>query len=155
MARLVILVGIPGCGKSTWAEHMFDPHYSVTVSSDRIRAELSDVNDQTRNSEVFDLFHQRIAIALEDGETVIADSTALDARARRNLLDVASQVGVDGVHLVYFSNCDQAVMRNSRRERKVPEDVMVRMLDKYEYFKVVLPQEAHQYTSVTEIRSTR
>lgn len=154
--NLIILVGIPGCGKSTWAERMFDPFCYETISSDAIRAELSNINDQSRNSEVFEIFHSRIHDALCDGLSVIADSTALDQRSRRNLVDIASAVGVDGVHLIYFSNCDQAIRRNLVRERRVPDDVMTRMLNKYEKFRLDLPHEQQigWYSMVTEIRRT-
>lgn len=150
--HLVILVGIPGCGKSTWADKLLVSHY--VVSSDAIRAEMGDVNDQTRNQSVFDEFHKRIEDHLASGRDVVADSTALDHRARVSLCDIARRLKAP-VDLVYFTNCGEAADRNRRRERVVPEDVMQRMLEKYERFRLMLPQEAHKYNSVTEIGSTR
>lgn len=150
--HLVILVGIPGCGKSTWADNLLVSHY--VVSSDAIRAEFGDVTDQTRNQSVFDEFHKRIADHLFNGRDVVADSTALDMRARVQLCDIARKYKAP-VDLVYFTNCAEAANRNRRRERVVPEDVMQRMLDKYERFRLMLSQEAHRYHSITEIGSTR
>lgn len=151
MANLYILCGIPGCGKSTWAREVM-PRVPV-VSSDSIREEMGDVNDQTRNQSVFDQFHARVGYLLAAGSDVVADSTALDTQARARLRTVARNHRAD-VHLVYFSNLTQAVMRNRKRDRQVPEDVMQRMGDKYENFMLVLPQEAREYKSITEIRST-
>lgn len=152
-AKLIILAGIPGCGKSTWAETLLDYQYEI-ISTDKIRSELGDVNDQTRNGEVFQLFHSRISQVLDMGGDVVADSTALDAQSRTDLRKIADACGAQK-HLVYFSNCDQAIRRNFQRHRQVPDDVMVRMLDKYERFMRNLPFEQGMYNSITEIRSTR
>lgn len=152
MVHFVILAGIPGCGKSTWAENMLPDH--IYVSTDAIRAELGDVNSQDQNDLVFKTFHDRISQNLDWEYNVVADSTALDRRSRRELVDIGRLDGGIRIHLVYFSNCDQAIHRNSQRERYVPPDVMIRMLDKFEYFKIGLPQERAWYDTVTEIRST-
>ena len=149
--HLVILVGIPGCGKSTWAEDILCDH--TLVSSDAIRAELGDINDQTKNDQVFDTFHQRIHEALRRGENVVADSTALTKDSRHRLRAISRSAGTT-THLIYFSNCTQAMQRNLRRDRRVPDDVMLRMLDKYERFKIDLIQEIGCYNSITEIRSS-
>ncbi len=156
--RLFILVGIPGCGKSTWAKNFF--RNGIIVSSDAIREELTgDPTDQTRNGEVFDTFHARIRENLRTGHwpagaDVIADSTALDAFARKNLVDLAREANVD-VHLVVFRNLAQAAYRNERRDRIVPKDVMRRMVAKYERALQDIEDESllFAYNSVTEIRS--
>lgn len=150
MSKLVILVGIPGSGKSTWAKSML-PDF-VYVSSDDIRESMGDVTDQSRNSEVFGTFHRRIEMNLRIGNDVVADSTALDERARTTLRALARRNDAE-VHLVVFANLDQAVVRNAQRERVVPEHAMVRMLDKYERLRLSLAQESNLYTSITEIKS--
>lgn len=149
--HLVILVGIPGCGKSTWADDILCDH--TVVSSDAIRAQLGDVNDQTKNDEVFFIFYERIMAALKRGENVVADSTALTKDSRNRLRAISKSAGTS-THLIYFSNCTQAMQRNLRRDRRVPDDVMLKMLDKYERFKIDLIQEIGCYNSITEIRSS-
>lgn len=150
--QLVILAGIPGCGKSTWAANMFPHPYRQTVSSDGIREELSHVYDQSRNDEVFEVFHYRIGNYLLHKFDVVADSTALSRSAREKMVFVGNLHDAY-IDLVYFSNCDEAIRRNAARERKVPVEAMLRMLDKYERFKTELIQERDWYRSVTEIRS--
>lgn len=147
---LIILVGIPGSGKSTWSKKLFPDH--VHVSSDAIRAELSEETDQTRNGEVFEIFFKRIGYALKAGRNVVADSTALDSRARMELR-LCAAINGNPTHLIYFSNCDQAIVRNQNRDRVVPAHVMIRMLDKYERFRRDLADESKWYDSITEIRS--
>lgn len=149
--RLFILVGIPGCGKSTWANDFFDQ----VVSSDEIREKLTgDATDQSKNAKVFEEFHFSIEVALGHGEDIVADSTALDAFARLALVEIAKEYEAE-VHLIVFTNVGQAIIRNESRDRTVPKDVMDRMLVKYERAKNDIEEEilAQYYKSVIEIRS--
>jgi predicted kinase len=151
---LIIPVGVPGCGKSTYGALHY-PH-AARVSSDEIREELGDVNDQTQNDRVFEIYHDRIRVNLELGlphAQVYADATNLTVRARTNLLQIAMEVAPVNVHLVIFANADQAILRNARRDRVVPPEAMLRMLEQYEDFRLRLPGEQHSYKTVTEIRS--
>jgi predicted kinase len=149
--HLTILAGIPGSGKSTWAKSVLpDAHY---VSSDDIREQMGDVYDQTRNAEVFRIFHADISVALAQGKRVVADSTALDAKARSRLTALAFVNGAK-THLVLFTNVAQAVIRNRERERVVPQEAMERMLDKLEKTLLVLSQEKPFYDAVTLISNT-
>ena len=74
--KLYVLVGLSGSGKSTLAAQR-DAN-TVIVSSDAIREELTgEIEDQSRNNEVFEIFHQRIRKNLEEGKNAIADATNL------------------------------------------------------------------------------
>jgi len=151
---LIIPVGVPGCGKSTYGALHY-PH-AAQISSDAIREELGDVNDQTQNDRVFEIYHDRIRTNLELGLSnaqVYADATNLTPRARTALLNIAMECRPVDIHLVIFANADQAVLRNARRDRVVPPEAMLRMLEQYEIFRLGLPAEQHSYKTVTEIRS--
>jgi predicted kinase len=151
MPNLVILVGVPGCGKTSWSAKMLTTNFHyLHVSSDAIREELGDVTDQSQNDLVFKLFHEYIAERLSHGLDVVADSTALDRFARDRLYHLARDNGAEA-HVIFFKNVDQAIMRNSKRDRVVPEDAMVRMLDKYERTCLEIIQESDQYESLTVI----
>lgn len=147
MATLIILVGIPASGKSTWAGRQS----AEVVSSDAIREELcGDVTDQSRNSEVFALFHERLADALKYDRTVIADSTGLDDFARARLRQIAQDKNAQ-IGLVYWDDLDTASMRNHNRERVVPALVMDRMVNKYKKFAKALEDERYLYDFVIAI----
>lgn len=160
MASLIIPVGIPGCGKSTYAETFFDKSTDSIWSTDEIRAQMGDVNDQSKNDVVFQSFHNNIYEDLFDGLRVFADATNLTSKARTTLRAIAKKAEIDRaptspikIHLVVFSNPDQAVFRNLKRDRVVPEHAMMRMLENYERFKLELAQERHLYDTITEVRS--
>lgn len=106
--RLFILVGIPGCGKSTWARTYF--HRGSIVSSDAIREYKwpGEPYRRERNQEVFAEFYRRIGEMLKEGEEVVADATSLLQTARRKLLDLADYYNAEK-HLVFFNNPAQAL----------------------------------------------
>jgi predicted kinase len=137
MPTLFIPIGIPGCGKSTWARKVIDN--AVIVSSDGIRKELFAslvaANDpqvkQTANARVFTIFHERIAAALKLGLDVIADATNLTSDSRRKLRDIAADHGAV-VHYVLFDNVVEAIHGNRQRDKDstVPDHVMDGMVQK-------------------------
>ena len=94
--KLLIIMGIPGSGKSTWTRNMFYGRIPI-VSSDNIRIEMNygpgsawNFKGQTpwvreQNGEVFKRFHEDIKRYLAYG-SVVADATSLEKMARKSLL---------------------------------------------------------------------
>jgi predicted kinase len=173
MNNLYIPVGIPGCGKSTWGDNMgfvspkLRTHEELTwttgaeppgiqrvlLSSDALREHLGDINDQSRNKSVFDLLYGFVNYHLGyNGQDVYVDATNLDRRSRDQLSEIAKRYSA-ATHLILFNNPTEAIDRNRRRDRKVPEDVMLRMLGKLERARIEIIQES--YDSVTKITSVR
>ena len=73
---LILPIGIPGSGKSTWINKLRAEGRNVLViSPDAIRAELTDVSDQSNNALVFKLAHERAATGLRQGKLVVFDAT--------------------------------------------------------------------------------
>lgn len=72
---LYIMCGLSGSGKSTIATQIANENPStVIVSSDAIREELTgNENDQSKNEDVFKIFHKRIREYLIKEINVIAD----------------------------------------------------------------------------------
>ena len=59
--KLFLMVGLSASGKSTIAKGLAEDYKAVIVSSDAIREEIcGNVSDQSKNEEVFKIFHKRI-----------------------------------------------------------------------------------------------
>ena len=85
MAKLIMMVGIAGSGKSTLGGYNTK---AVVVSSDAIREELyGDREIQDDPGKVFQILHQRVKAALREGKTVIYDATNLSEKRRKGFLD--------------------------------------------------------------------
>ncbi len=128
--KLVVMIGLPGSGKSTIAQKMHEDNISsVLLSSDSIREELlgaADVNTREGNQLVFNTLHQRLRESLAEGKSVIYDATNINSRKRKGFL---SQISKDIVkECVYVAtSIEECISRNETRERKVPVDVIHRM----------------------------
>jgi predicted kinase len=143
MTTLWIPVAIPGAGKSTFAQSMD----AVVYSSDKIREEIAEsVNDQTKNTDVFELFHKRIDMSLLGGWDTFADATNLRDYAREKLRIIARNAHAR-THVLFFTNVDQAIRRNKERDRVVPDDVMERMITQYEQALIDVPTEGYDWVT--------
>ena len=129
MPNLVMLVGIPGSGKSYLAEKLSAQKGYVIHSSDNLRVELfGDIDHQTDNRELFRVLENRIIDDLMAGKDVIYDATNLNRRRRMAFVERAKKRSGATVSCnflnVPYELCQK---RNRERARVVPEDVVLRM----------------------------
>lgn len=120
--RLIILVGLPASGKSTWAEQQKLP----TLSSDALRVLLTgDIAHQGVNRLVFRTLRYLAAARLQAGAAVTCiDSTALTGWERRCWVRFA-EIHRCSVEAVYFEvPLEECRRRNALRGRAVPDDVL-------------------------------
>lgn len=94
---LIITIGIPGSGKSTWAQRMVDlrPHNVVRVNRDDIRVTLGFIYDPKREDEVTKIQDEKIHLLLSAGYTVIVDDTHLNPKYRVSRQVQAKQHNVE------------------------------------------------------------
>src|ERR1039457_5150458 len=126
--RIVVLIGLPGSGKSTYLERLG----AAALSSDRIRGLLADYEtDQTIHDRVFQTVRYLLRQRLELGRPVTyIDATNLTPEDRRPYLEMGRAHGCE-VEAVFF-DVPLAVCRerNARRRRLVPEDALAKMAAK-------------------------
>lgn len=123
-AKIIVLVGLPGAGKSTYVKKR-----DGVLSSDEIRRLLADnPEDQTIHSRVFGVLRGllRQRIELRRPVTYI-DATNLRRRDRKPYLKMAKLYDC-AIEAIFFDvDVDLCQRRNRKRDRVVPEDVIERM----------------------------
>ncbi|MDP9841179.1 polynucleotide kinase-phosphatase [Streptosporangium lutulentum] len=111
---LVVLVGVSGSGKSTFARKHFTP--TQVVSSDFCRGLVSDdENDQTATSDAFDVLHYIVGTRLKRGLLTVVDATNVQWEARKSLIDLAKQHNVLVDAIVVDVPEEVAIARNEVR----------------------------------------
>lgn len=92
MNKLFMLVGLPASGKTTCGKRLAEVEDALIVSSDEIRKELlGDVNDQTKNEQVFKEVENRIINGLKE-RNVIYDATNINYKRRMAFLQKIKNV---------------------------------------------------------------
>jgi len=125
---VVLTVGLPGSGKSTW----FKRRNITPLSSDLMRHLLFDnVQEQRHQDLVFSTLRSLLrARMIARMPWNYVDATNLSPKERKHWIRMANDFGYE-VHAVYFEVPLEVCMeRNQRRHRVVPEDVMQRMAQK-------------------------
>ena len=139
MAKLIILCGLPGSGKSSYAEEfktIDDTFYkgnTVIHSSDAIREELfGDPSFQGDNAKVFELMHKRVKADLQAGKTVIYDATNVTRKARRGAINLAHPTNDTIECHIVWAEPEECLRRDSLRDRKVGPAVIDKMLRRWQ-----------------------
>ncbi len=85
---LVVLVGVSGSGKSTFAREHFAP--TEVISSDFCRGLVADdENDQSATPDAFDVLHYLVGTRLRRGRLTVVDATNVQPKARASLVALA------------------------------------------------------------------
>jgi predicted kinase len=143
--RVIVLVGLPGSGKSTWAERQGIP----VLSSDAVRESLTgDARDQSANARVFQKLRESLSQRLRDGEpATIVDATSLTPADRKGWVQLAVSLAGEAEAVFFDTPLDVCKARNAARSRIVPEDVMDRFAAR-----LVPPSEDEGFGSVRVVR---
>ena len=133
MATLFMTIGFPGSGKSTWAREQINDN-TVIVSSDDIRNEVfGNADDQTHNTDVFEIMHKRTIDNLTNGINVIYDATNISRKYRKHLItSIPNKLNVHKVAVVFATPIEICHTRNQSRDRVVPDNVINRMYKSFQ-----------------------
>lgn len=135
MGKIILTIGIPGSGKSTWAAEYQEQNPGTLVANrDSLRESLgiAKIFDKEAESLVIKLEDEIIEFGLKTGRTVIVADTNLNLKTIKHFKEVAG----GEVELKLFDvDLDECLRRNAARDRVVPEEVIRRMHKQFEEIK--------------------
>ena len=121
---LIVLIGISGSGKSTFAAKHFLG--SEVISSDDCRAMVSDnENDLSATKDAFDLLNYIAAKRLTNGRITVIDATSVQRQDRQKLIQMAKDHDVLPVAVVLNMPISVCTARNLQRaDRQLGQHVL-------------------------------
>lgn len=128
LPRIVLAIGLPGCGKSTW----FHNQKIVPLATDHLRLLLADDEDEQRfQADIFAALRYLIRKRIDFKRPVTyVDATNLTRRFRRQFFDIA-KTRPCRIEALYFDvPFEICVERNRTRGRRVPANIMQAMFEK-------------------------
>jgi len=110
----VVLIGVSGSGKSTFARKHFRP--TEILSSDHCRGLVSDnENDQSATKEAFEVLHFIARKRLAAGKLTVVDATNVQSESRKPLVEIAREFHCLPVAIVFDLPERLAHERNKNR----------------------------------------
>jgi predicted kinase len=146
--KAIITVGLPACGKSTYARSLAATHAELNL--DDLRAEIcGDATNQDVTGRAIGRRRHRLAELAKAGRDVILSDTHAKRRDRRRAIRDLRALGYE-VEVVFFdvgeTTCHQ---RNATRERQVPPAVITEMAERLRNT-APTPHEADRFTVIQE-----
>lgn len=140
MKRIIILKGLPASGKSTWAKETLSkhPHQYKRVNKDDLREMLDNSLHSAGNEKfVIALRNHLIVAALNDGKHVIVDDTNLNPVHEATIREIAkdysrlhnTEIKVEVKE--FNASLEECIERDSKREKSVGKDVIMKMYNDY------------------------
>jgi hypothetical protein len=134
--KLILVTGLPGSGKTTFASALADRLGARHCNTDIIRHELGmlgqyDLEDKKR---IYEQLLASTADSLRSGKTVIVDATFYRNELRKPFLDLAADEGVP-VRWIYLEAKAEVIRERMQTERAYSEadfDVYLKIRDQYE-----------------------
>lgn len=139
MKKLIVLVGPPNCGKSTWISENIDDTYYI-ASRDNVIMELGNGLSYNKSynavdeKEVNRLFNERFDNAVKSYTNIVVDMMNLSPKRRKGFI---SRVGKKYTKeaIVFKFNVDELFKRNIERnlstDKYIKESVILEMISKY------------------------
>ncbi|MBW9221395.1 AAA family ATPase [Methanothermococcus sp. SCGC AD-155-M21] len=132
---LIILVGLPSVGKSTFSKKLSKELYfngidNIVLGTDIIR-ECFPVWDSKYEKYIVDTTYQLIDNALKEFYVIVDDTNYYNSK-RRDLINIANKNNKNYVIIYLTAPINVLVERNRDRGEKVPKDLIIDMSNKFD-----------------------
>lgn len=144
----MIMIGLPGSGKTTATKYLKDEGY-VVHSSDAIREEFfGDEYNRDDNKFVFSTMFKRTKRDLEKDYNVVYDATNLSRKLRRNLINQLRKYAGRVEGMLMLRSYEDIIKYN--KKRNFPMDVLFNYI---RYFNIPNKQEGFDEINVSAINN--
>lgn len=149
MSKLIIIVGIAGSGKSTYAKRLLleMPEGTEIFSSDDLREEMFGFQEQDKNTELFQELKKRVSAHLATKGDCILDATNTSKKRRIAFINGLPKGTIVEAHVIATA-LSQCVANNANRQRQVPVGVIWKQFEHFHF-----PVKGEGFSEVKIIKS--
>jgi len=145
---LLITVGIPGSGKTTWRRNFCVRTGFSCISPDELREEFTgSISDISRDAEVWKEAYSRLTTLLSSKQNVVFDATNINPKSRKQLVSMGEQYKAIVVYKIFSVGKEVAKERIAKDLAKgvnrsnVPTYIVDKMYDKFDFTLREISQE--------------
>lgn len=138
MPKLYVLVGVPGSGKSTWANNQTWAEDCVIVSTDNHVQKYAESVGKTYNDVFKDYMPTAVELMADDvvaarkaGKDIIWDQTSLNVKSRRRKFAMLPDYYAIAVVFKTPDNEELNRRLSSRPGKNIPESTISSMIDSF------------------------
>jgi len=134
--KIILTVGPPGCGKTTWAKEYLKTHKAKRLNRDDLRATMqNDIYNQADEKVIKRIRNYAIESWLNKGYDVIIDDTNLNPDVFEAMIEIAVRIGdVEVTEKLFKIDYDSCWNNNLNRTRSVPPEAWNDLWVKYKTF---------------------
>lgn len=126
MAKLLIMRGLPGSGKSTKAKEFVDSGNYIRVNRDLLREMLHNNKWSGKNEGItVDAEKAMVQVALKSGKNVVVDDTNLNPAVMQMWRDVAKEYGMQFEIANIKTPLEECIRRDAERSHTIGRDKIV------------------------------
>lgn len=130
---MIMMIGIPGSGKSYFAKEISRKFHAIVHSSDNLRMKLfGNVYNSSNNIELFFELERRLRADLIEGNSVVYDATNINSSFRGSFLETLKTIECFKIAVCMTTSLEECIINNQKREDKVPEPEIYRMRNNME-----------------------
>ena len=149
MCKMYMVIGAPGCGKSTYIQNHLKEN-EIVISRDKIRFSMLKDTDEyfSKEKEVYNEFIKQIDAAITADVDFYVDQTSLNAAARNKLFSRLKKKPNEIIGIFFTTPLDTILQRNAQRTGRalVPKDAVINMFNS-----LTRPTIAEGFTQILEV----
>lgn len=149
MAKLIMLIGIPGSGKTTHSVELSKKYNAKVISSDKVRQTFAGIEEK----DVFPTVYRLCIEELKNGVNVILDATHITPKVRKRTFDSLDQYGVQYDKIgIYFDTPVEVCVRRVEIRNQDPNELFL-PLDVIESYgkNIVMPTKEEGFEEIIVI----